>query len=82
MGHDAVVVAVTVEVTGGRVTGIRVVVVVVDVAVIIIAGAVTVAVTVEGVGTVFAVIRVKVSSSIALSTYIYIGGNTCTRMSG
>ena len=52
VGHGAVVVvvAMTVEVTGGCVTGIRVVVVVVVVAVVVTGGAVTVAVTVEGVG--------------------------------
>ena len=68
MGHDAVVVAVTVEVTGGCVTGIRVVVVVVDVAVVVTAGAVTVAVTVEGVGTVITEKTVEVSSA----SYSYI----------
>ena len=82
MGHDAVVVAVTVEVTGGCVTGIRVVVVVVDVAVVVTAGAVTVAVTVEGVGTVIGEKTVEVSSNsysyIALLIYgVYLYSPIC-----
>ena len=55
VGLDAVDVAVTVEVTGGCLTGIGGVAVVVVVAV-------TVVVTVEGVGTVIAIVRVEVIS--------------------
>ena len=60
VGHGVVVVAVIVEVTGGCVTDIRVVVVIMVVAVVV-TGAVTVIVTVEGVGTVIAVVRVEVN---------------------